>query len=167
MSAVISQPVAEGEPRPRGEHLAAAGDERTAVEDRAARFVAEQVGEGELTPNVREPSSTNRSRIFLLAERKMARGGIEQNVGAAGGEARTGAIGDPGVAADFDADPHAAAVEEQVADRVLAAVDFDAADGARRPAAEPARLVVNAVAGEVLLGVKPSSSPSQTIAAAL
>ena len=89
---------------------------------------------------------------MLFGEREVAGAGIDQYIGAARRQARTGAVGDPGVAADFEADSHAAAIEKDVADRVLTAADFDAADDAGGPTAEPAGLVVDAISGQVLFG---------------
>ena len=43
MTAVRQHPIGKREPRAAGQHLAAGGDQRAAVEDRAAGFVAEQV----------------------------------------------------------------------------------------------------------------------------
>src|SRR5690242_4979337 len=82
----------------------------------------------------------------------MASARVEKHVGAALGESRASAIGDPGVAADFKADAYTAAVEKQIAQRIFLATDLDAADDSRGPTTEPARLVVNAIAREMLLG---------------
>ena len=147
------QPIGKREPRAADQHLAAGGDERAAVVDRAARFVAEQIGVG--VAHAKRPRAFQHEPLanLLLGEREMAGAGVEQDVGPALGEPGAGAVGDPGVAADFEADPHAAAVEQQIADRILACPPISMlADCAGRPAAEPARLVVDAVARQVLLG---------------
>ena len=102
-------PIGEREPRPADEHLAAAGDERAAVVDRPARFVAQQIGVG--VAHAERPRAFEHEPLadLLLGEREMARAGVEQDVGPALGEPRPGAVGDPGVAANFEADPHVAA----------------------------------------------------------
>ena len=146
------QPIGKRKPRTAGEHLAVRGDERAAVVDRAAGFVAKEVCVG--------VADAKRARAFqheafanlLFGEGEMAGTGVDQDIGSALREASTGAVGDPGIATDLEADPHAAAIEEQVADWIFVPADFDASHDAGGPAAEPARLVVNAVAGQVLLG---------------
>ena len=87
---------------------------------------------------------------MLLGEREVTRAGVEQHVSPALSELSTGAIGHPSIAANLEADSNAAAIEQHVAEWVVTAADFDAADYSGRPAAEPAWLVMNAVARQVL-----------------
>jgi len=81
----------------------------------------------------------------------VARRRIQDHVDPAGRQARTGAVRHPGVFTDLESDPHAATVESEVADRQGRAVDREPIDPAPRPGPKPARLIVNALAGEVLL----------------
>ena len=80
----------------------------------------------------------------------MARAGIENEIDPAAGEPRPGTVGDPGVLADFKAESHSAEVEDEVAERHLAAFKVDALDATDRPRFEPAGFVVQSVAGEIL-----------------
>src|SRR5436190_1562353 len=86
------QPIGERESWTTSQHLAARGDQHTAVVDRAARFVAEQVGVG--VADLKSPRALQHKPFanLLLGERKMARARVEQNVCAALGEPSTSSI---------------------------------------------------------------------------
>ena len=143
--------------RPRDSSSPPDAIETAAVVDHAAGFVAEEV-----RVQVR---AAERARAFddealahrELAEREVARRRIAQDVDAAQREVDARAVRDPRVLANLEADANVAELEHEVADRELAdrAVvggALEHVDLARRPRLEPARLVVNAVAGEELLG---------------
>jgi hypothetical protein len=150
----------EREPAATPDQLAARGDQATTVVDDAPRLVAQ-----EIRVEVRD---AERARALdheplphgELAEREVARRRVEQDVGAAQRQVGARAVRDPGVLADLEADPHVTDVEHEIADRppsdrpvgggALEHVDLTA-----RPRLEPARLVVDAVAGEELLRGEP------------
>ena len=81
----------------------------------------------------------------------MAGARVEDDVGTALGKPCARAISHPSVAADFHADLYAATVEQQIADRIGVAVDGHLSDVARGPRCEPTWLVMNAIAGQMLL----------------
>ena len=143
-------PIGEREAGAAGEHFAAGGDECAAVKNGSTRFVAEQIGISVTHAKCSRALEHEAFANLLLGEREVAGAGIEQHIGATPGELSTCAVGDPGVAADFETDPHTAAIEEQVAEQDFFAANIDATHDAGRPTAEPARLVVDAVASEVL-----------------
>src|SRR5882757_91622 len=81
----------------------------------------------------------------------MASTRVKQHIGAALRKPSAGPVSDPRIAANLETNPHSAAIEQQIANRIIVSRDFYAADDARRPATKPAWLVVNAVAGQMLL----------------
>ena len=142
--------------RPRATQLAVGRDQAAAVVDDAAGLVAEQVrvevGDAERARALDDEALAHRE----LAEREVARRGIAQDVDAAQREIGARPVGDPRVLADLEADPDIADVEQQVADRIapdraVGRGALEHVDLAGRPRLEPARLVVDAVAGEELL----------------
>jgi hypothetical protein len=78
----------------------------------------------------------------------MARAGVQDHVDRLARQLRAGTLRRPGVFADLEADPHAGEIEDQIADRVLHAAHAGPRPAPGRPRLEPARLVVDAVAGE-------------------
>src|SRR5690606_26606587 len=88
----------------------------------------------------------------LLAEGEVTGAGVEDHIDPLERQIAAGAMRDPGVLADLEAQLDAAAVEVKVAQGHVDAGDLDVGAQPLRPRLEPARLVVNAVAGEVLLG---------------
>ena len=125
-TAVISSDVGEREAPRRGQQLAAGRDQRAAVVDDAARLVAEQVGV--------DVADAERARALEheplphveLAEGEVARARVQDDVDAAERQLRARALRDPGVLADLEADPDAAAVEQQIADRIAPSAQLDA-----------------------------------------
>ena len=127
---------------------------RSAVVDDSARFVAEQI-RVDIADAERPRAFEDKAMADLrLTECEMARAGIENHVDAAEGQLRTGPIGDPGVLANLEADLHAADVEVNIAERVRFVTGCQISPAADRPGLEPARLIVDAVAGEKPLGGK-------------
>ena len=82
----------------------------------------------------------------------MARARVENHIDRVRRHAAAGPSRHPGVLADLEADLDAAAIEDQIADRILLTVDFDLIANVLRPRLEPTRLVVQAVAAEKSLG---------------
>jgi len=92
-----------------------------------------------------------------LAEGEVAGRGVEDDVGAMRREPGPRTLGHPGVLADLEAEADAvlrlrSEREEQIAKRHLDPADPCRGRAAFMPGLEPARLVVDAIAGEMLLG---------------
>ena len=136
---------------PAGDHLAAAGHQHAAVVHATSRLVAEQVGV--------DVGRSERPRAFkhkpfanrLLAKRKMAGAGIEQNVGPAAGQSTARAFAHPGIAADLEPDANATDIEQQIANGIQPPVPLHLPDHAGRPLLEPAWFVVDTVGRQELL----------------
>ena len=136
-----------------GEELAAGSDHGFAVEDGAAGFVAEEigvdVGSAEGAAAFHDEALTD----LLFGEGEVAGAGVEDDVDAAGGETDAGAVGDPCVLTDFEAEADPAYFEEEIAAGERAAVwAGDFSGDASGPWFEPAWFVVDAVAGEEAFG---------------
>ncbi len=89
----------------------------------------------------------------------MTGAGIEDEIDGAGGESCAGAVGYPGIFADFKADADAANVEDEIADGggvVGEMMEIGDADG---PGLEPTGFIVDAIASEVLFGDEASDFP--------
>ena len=143
--------VRKREPPPRREHPASRGHEHAAVVDRTSRLVADEVGVdvagGERPRTVLHESTAD----LVLVERKVAGRWVEDQVDAPGRQRRPRPVSHPGVLADLEADADPATVKPQVADRHVAATDRHRAPATANPRSEPPGLVVDAVAGEILL----------------
>ena len=88
----------------------------------------------------------------------MARTGVEDNIDPAAGEVAAGAVSDPGVFADFERDADAIEIENDVADGDVFPISLKGLfyHDAFGPWLEPAWLVVETIASEVLLGYEAS-----------
>ena len=152
-------PRRERQPRPGGQQRAARGDQGPAVVDDPAGLVAQQVGID--IADVERPGALDHQPLadVELAEGEVACAGIEDDVYPLRRHASAGPAGHPGVLAYLEADLNAAAVEDQVADRILLAAKLDRVADLLRPGLEPAGLVVQAVAAEEPLGHKARDPP--------
>ncbi len=138
-----------GETWPGGQHWATTGDHRVAVVDRTPRFVAQQV----------DDVTDVKARAFqheplpdrMLSKRKVARAWIQNEIHAARRQV-PGPVRDPRVFADLETYPHVATFEDDVAQGVTSAVQVELHLSVRRPRFEPAWLVVNALARQILFG---------------
>ena len=88
---------------------------------------------------------------LVLVEREVAGRWIEDQVDAPGRERRPWPGGHPGVLADLKAHANPAAGKPEVTDRHVAVADRHHAPATANPRPEPPGLVVDAVAGEILL----------------
>ena len=133
-------------------HLSGAGDEQIAIIDGASGFVADQirihVGDAQRARALEHETPPH----LVLAEREMARTGIEDDVHRIEREFRPGSLSHPRVLADLEADLQSAAVEVDVSDRGLLTADADVGALSPRPRLEPPRFVVNAVPSKGSLG---------------
>ena len=80
---------------------------------------------------------------------------IEDQIDAPRGQARPGSVSRPGVFTDLKADTDAATVKPQIADRHTSAIDGEVGPPSLGPGSKPARLVVDACAGQMLLADQP------------
>src|SRR6185369_3783514 len=146
--------ICERKARPGRQQFSSGGDQRTAVINHAPGLVAQQVAI--------EVSNAEGARAFRhktladvdLAERKVTGARVENHVDTV--ERQTGArtLGNPRVFADLETNAHTTAIEIDIAQRIARAIQRDLGSHAGRPGLKPARLVVNAIAGEKLLGGK-------------
>ena len=143
--------IGEGEPPARGGNPAAGGDDHPAVVDRAARLVAEQVGIHIGRPEGPRPLQHEPAADLVLAEGKMARRRVEDQVHAPRGQPRPGPVSRPGIFADLEADTDAATVESEVTERHAPPVDGQQSTPPFRPRSKPSRLIVDALARKMLL----------------
>ena len=81
----------------------------------------------------------------------MTRAGVENQIHAATGETGAGTIRDPGIFADLEAEPDAANVEHEIADRDLPAIYLHSLDLTFGPRLEPTGFVMESVPRQVLL----------------
>ena len=142
----------EREARSFGDDFSGRGDESAAVVDGATGFVAEKVG---IDVDGAEGAGAFDDELFadfLLGESEVAGGGVKDDIDSAGGEEAAGAVGDPGVFTDFEADTDAAEFEDGIANGEMEVTEFVIDDDAFGPGVEPAGFVVEAVSGEVFLG---------------
>ncbi len=141
-------PRLEGQPRPLGQQPASRGDHRAAVVNHSPSFVSQEIGEHvsdvERTGTVEDQSAAN----LRLAESEMAGAGIEDHIDRVGRHSAAGPSGHPGVFTNFKADLDSAQVEDQIADRIFLAVNFDRVAHLVRPGFEPSRFVMQSVAAQ-------------------
>ena len=142
-----------GKPRAFREQLARAGDEASAVVDRAARLVAEQVRVNIAHAERARAFDDEAAADFPFAEGEVAGARVEDDVHRLRREIAAGTARDPGVLADFKSEPHAADIDHEIADGDFLTVVRSAENIAdlQRPWLEPARFVMDAIAGEVAL----------------
>jgi len=93
---------------------------------------------------------------FLFPEGEVAGAWVQDDVDSAAGEEAAGAVGDPGVFANFEADTNTPDFKNGISDGEKLAAEFVIDNDAFRPGVEPAGFVVESVAGEIFLGDKPS-----------
>src|SRR6185436_8338772 len=84
----------------------------------------------------------------------MAGARIENQIGALAGELVARPVRDPSVFADFVTQPHAAEIEDEIAERTALSADVSLDADTFGPGFEPAGLIMNAFAGQVLLADK-------------
>lgn len=135
-----------------GDDASGGGDEAAAVVDGASGFVAEEVGVNVCGTEGAGALDHELFADFLLAEGEVGGAGVEDDIDSAAGEESAGAVGDPGVFADFKADADAADFKNGVADGKVVIAEFVFDDDAFGPGVEPTGFVVESVAGEVFLG---------------
>ncbi len=135
-----------------GRDFPGGGDESAAIVDGASGLVTEEVGVDVGGSEGAGALDDELFTDFLLAEGEVAGGGVEDDIDSAAGEEAAGAVGNPGVFTDFEADADAVDFEDGVSDGegVVAEAVFD--NDAVGPGVEPAGFVVEAIAGEVFLG---------------
>jgi len=142
----------ERKARAFGHDLAGGGDEAPSVVDGATSFVAEEVGVN--VDGAESAGAFNHELLadFLFAEGEVAGAGVKDDIDSAAREVAAGAVGDPGVFADLEANADAAYFENGIADgeEVVAKFVFD--DDAFGPGVEPSGFVVEAITREVFLG---------------
>jgi hypothetical protein len=95
---------------------------------------------------------------LLLAEGEVAGRGVEDQVDPPPRQRDPGPIGRPGVLADLEAEPNPAEIKPEVADRQLHPPLPEHVPPASRPGAKPAGLVVDSVAGQMLLAGQPDQA---------
>lgn len=126
------------------------GDEASSVEDDAAGFVPEEVGVDVGDAEGAGALDDELLADFLFAEGEVGGGRVKDNVDPAAGKVASGAVGDPGVFADFEPNADALDVKDEVADGGDFALEVFGDNDAFWPGFEPARFVVEAISGEVL-----------------
>ena len=147
-------PGREGEPRPGGQQRARRGDQRAAVVDRPARLVAQQVGVD--VAHAERPRAFEHEPLadLELAEGEVAGAGIEDHVDAVRATCRRRAGRPPRRprrSRSRSCTPPQSKTRSPM--RVLAGRRSSIVSRTpARPGLEPARLVVQAVAGQELLG---------------
>jgi len=123
--------------------------------DRPARLVTDEVRIDVACSECPRALEHEPAPNLLLTEGEMAGRRVEDQVDSAGRQGHARPVGGPGVFTDLEPDPHASELESEVSDRQVAVSLPDPAPTAAGPGPEPAGLVVNPVAGEVLLAHDP------------
>ena len=157
--------IVKRKPRPRRQQHSGRSDHRPAVVNRPPGFVAQEVRI--------DVAHAERPRAFQdeppanvhLAEREMAGTGVENHIHARQRQLAAGAVGDPGIFADFKPDLHVAAgsvdqVVVHIAQRIGPAVPSQLGLHAGGPGPEPAGFVVDAVTRQKPLDGQPAMRPS-------
>ena len=134
IAALTSLKSAKRESRPGCHELAARGDQRAAVINRPAGFIAQQVRIN--VADAESPRTFEHEPFahFELSKSEMAGAGIQNHIHAVQGQRRAGPIGDPGIFANLKADLDAAEIEMDIADRKVSCRRITEVDRARRAA---------------------------------
>ena len=127
------------------------GDHRIAVVDRTSRFIANKVGVDVGHGKGASPLENKASSDLVLTKSKMTRTRVQDDVDTAIGECRAGASHRPCILAYLEANRDSAYAVDQVAESITAPLLLGDDGSIGRPGLEPSWLVVDAVAGQVLL----------------
>ena len=141
----------EGEAGAFGDDASGGGDESAAVVDGASGFVAEEVGVNVGGTKSAGAFDNELFADFLFPEGEVGGAGVEDDIDSAAGEEAAGAVGDPGVFTDFEANADAADFENGISDGEVVIAEFVLDDDAFGPGVEPTGFVVEAVSCEVFL----------------
>src|SRR5690606_29044086 len=130
-------------------------DERVPVVDRPPRLVAHEVRVDVGDPEGAGPFEHEAAANLVLAEGEVARARVEDDVHRVERQGAAGALDDPGVLTDLEADSDRSAVEAEIAEGVALPRDGQLRALSAGPWLEPARLVVEPVPRQRLLGDEP------------